>query len=97
MKTTASAIDRLLQASAALPPEPDAAMPFGFDTRVVALWRASLPSDPVAIIHLLRRVMFIAVTLIVLASAGAYREFSQADDSDGYALIDSAIRGAFDQ
>ncbi len=97
MKTTASSIDRLLQAAAALPAESEAAMPFGFDTRVVALWRASLTADPAAIVHLLRRVMLIAVTLIVLAGAGAYREFSQADDSDGYGLTDSAIRGAFDQ
>lgn len=97
MKNNASSIDRLLQAAATLPPEPEAALPFGFDTRVVALWRATLPSDPAAIVHLLRRVMFIAVTLIVLAGAGAYRELSQGDDGDEFALTGSAIGGAFDQ
>lgn len=96
MKTPASPIDRLLQAAATLPHEPGADMPFAFDTRVVALWRATWSADP-AIAHLLRRVMFIAVTVIVLASAGAYREFSQGDDGDEYALTDSAIGGAFDQ
>ncbi len=96
MKTPASSIERLLQAAATVPKEPAPAMPFGFDTRVVALWRASWSPDP-AIAHLLRRVMFIAVTLIVLASAGAYREFSQGDEGDEYALTDSAIGGAFDQ
>ncbi len=98
MKKNASSIERLLQAAATLAPEPEAAMPFGFDTRVVARWRATFPPDSVAIVHLLRRVIFIAVTLIVLAGAGAYREFSQGDDNDEYTLTDSAIGGAaFDQ
>ena len=97
MKRHASSIDRLLQAAASLLPEPAPEMPFGFDTRVVALWRATLPSDPAAIAHLLRRVMLIAITLILLAGAGAYREFSQVEDSEGVALTDSAIGGAFEQ
>lgn len=97
MKRHASSIDRLLQAVASLPPEPAPEMPFGFDTRVVALWRATLPSDPAAIAHLLRQVILIAVTLIVLAGAGAYGEFSQLDDTDGFALTDAAIGGAFEQ
>lgn len=101
MKTPASPIDRLLHSAATAPNDPPAEMPFGFDTRVVALWRATWPGDPAAIAHLLRRVMFLAVTLIVLASAGAWRELSQGDEGetlgDGFALADSAIGGAFDQ
>ena len=33
-------IDRLLRSAAQAPEEVPVAMPFGFDTRVVALWRA---------------------------------------------------------
>ena len=36
-------IDRLLRSAAKIGEEHSAAMPFGFDTRVVALWRAALP------------------------------------------------------
>lgn len=101
MKTSASPIDRLLHSAAMVPHDPPAAIPFGFDTRLIALWRATWTGDPVGIAHLLRRVMFIAVTLIVLASAGEWRELSQGDDGessgDGFALADSAIGGAFDQ
>ena len=37
-------IDRLLRSAAKMGEEHPAAMPFGFDTRVVALWRAALPN-----------------------------------------------------
>lgn len=81
-----------------LPPE----MPFGFDTRVVALWHASWPGDPAGVARLLRRVMLIAAALIVLASAGTYGELTQGDVpgepfGDEYAIADSAIGGVFDQ
>ena len=36
-------IDRLLRSAAQADEEVPAAMPFGFDTRVVALWRAGTP------------------------------------------------------
>jgi hypothetical protein len=72
-------------------------MPFGFDTRVVALWRANDPF--IGVTQLLRQVVFIAITLIVLASAGAWRELNQSGPAgeivgDDYAFADSAIRGA---
>lgn len=102
MKTTPSPIDRLLRAAACSPNEPVAEMPFGFDTRVVALWRGSWPGDPAGVARLLRRVILIAASLIVLASAGAYRELTQGVDpgepfGDDYALADSAIGGVFEQ
>ena len=77
MKTKASSIDRLLQAVATVPT----------GTRAGDAVSVSIPASsrsggkpgrsiPAAIAHLLRRVMLlIAVTFIVLASAGAYREF----------------------
>ena len=36
-------IDRLLRSAAQADDQTEAAMPFGFDTRVVALWRAGCP------------------------------------------------------
>lgn len=102
MKTTPSQIDRLLRAAAAVPNELPPEMPFGFDTRVVALWRASWPGDFAGVARLLRRVMLAAVALIVLASAGVYRELAQSDEpgepfGDEYAIADSAIGGVLDQ
>jgi hypothetical protein len=48
-------IDRLLRSAAKTGDEAPAEMPFGFDTRVVALWRA-LGVKPNGIASLLRRV-----------------------------------------
>ncbi|MBA3831765.1 MAG: hypothetical protein H0X34_07705 [Chthoniobacterales bacterium] len=102
MNSTAAQIDRLLRAAAALPNEIPPEMPFGFDTRVVALWRVNWPGDPAGLARLLRRVMLIAAALIVLASAGAYRELILGDEpgelfGDEYEIADSAIGGVFDQ
>lgn len=99
MKNSSASIDRLLRAAAAAPSEPTFGLPFGFDTRVLAQWRATWPDDPAAIAGLLRRVMLLAIALIVLASVGAYREFRQTDVplGDEYAIADSAIGGMIDQ
>ena len=74
-------------------------MPFGFDTRVVALWRATRSVDPAGIASFLRRVILIAASVIVLGGAAAYREFDQSDDGfgDEFAIADSAIGVAFDR
>ncbi len=48
-------IDRLLRSAAQADEEVPAAMPFGFDTRVVALWRAGMPKAN-GVMQLLRRV-----------------------------------------
>ena len=37
-------IDRLLRSAAQVREEEPSSMPFGFDTRVIALWRAALPT-----------------------------------------------------
>lgn len=103
MKTsTSSSVPRLLRAAASVPNEPAPEMPFGFDTRVVALWRASLPSDPAEIGRLLRRVMLVAASLIVLATAGAYRELHDGDEAaepfgNEFSIADTAISGVFGQ
>ncbi|MGH7935439.1 MAG: hypothetical protein ACREF8_00325 [Chthoniobacterales bacterium] len=103
MKHQPEPIDRLLRSAATVPDEPAPAIPFGFETRVLAQWRASWTSgDPIGINRLLRRVVLMALALIVLGSAGAYRELSQGDAatetiSNDYAIADSAIGGVFEQ
>ena len=47
-------IDRLLRSAAKTGEEHSVVMPFGFDTRVVALWRAALPTGN-GVTRLLRR------------------------------------------
>ena len=90
-------IERLLRSAAIAAPEAGAEMPYGFDTRVVAQWRAGWPSDHAAIATMLRRVMLLAFALIVLAGAGTYREWHGDESADEYAIADSAIGGVFEQ
>ncbi len=101
MKPVTTSIDRLLQAAATVPQEPGAEMPFGFDTRVLAQWRETLPVDLAAIATMLRRVVLTSLALIVLAGAGAYREWHNDDAGnaagDDYTIADAAIGGVFDQ
>lgn len=101
MKRPPSSLDRLLRAAAAASPnEPAAELPFGFESRVLAHWRETWPGDPAGIARLLRRVVYIALALLLLAGAGAYREWNEeAADSLGneYAIADSAIGGAFER
>lgn len=102
MKKIDEQLARLLRAAASVPNESAVEMPLGFDTRVLAHWRAALPGDSVALSRLLRRVMLTAAALIVLATAGAYRELAAETDSaeslsDNDAIADSAIGVAFEQ
>lgn len=88
-------VDRLLCSAARVKDEKPAEMPFGFDTRVVALSRKN--GNGVVFGRLLRRVAFAAVAVIVLASAGAYFEFDRstgtlADAANDYAIADSIIQ-----
>ena len=103
MKNQPEPVDRLLRAAAAAPNEPVTPIPFGFETRVLAQWRATWPGgDPIGITRLLRRVVLMSLAVILLGSAGVYRELSQGDGatetiSNDYAIADSAIGGVFEQ
>jgi hypothetical protein len=96
------ALDRLLR-SAAKAEEPAAAeAPYGFATRVIAQWRADSgqPSDAAELTRFVRRIGAVALAVLVLASAGAYRQFNENEQritaqTNEYAIADSAIQAEF--
>ena len=97
-----SDLERLLRAAAETVSDQPNEMPFGFETRVLAGWRAGLTHDFVDVGRLLRRVVLLSLAVIALASAGTYHELRQNDDpgesdDDEYAIADSAIGSAFEQ
>lgn len=83
---------RLFRSAARAKDEAPIEMPFGFDTRVVALSRRN--GNGRAMAGLLRRVALAAAAVIVLASAGAYLESRNGLDAFGneFAIADSAIQ-----
>ena len=92
-------IDRLLQSAAKADAEVPAAMPFGFDTRVVALWRAGTPRMN-GVIRLLRRVAVLSIAVIVISTVAAVREANQSREiresfANEFAIADSAIQDEF--
>jgi len=91
----ARTLQRLLRAAAQVKDDAPAEMPFGFDTRVIALSRRN--GNGVIFGALLRRVALIAAAVIVLATGGAYLEFNSNGDTidasgNEYAIADSAIQ-----
>ncbi len=92
-------IDRLLQSAALAGKEAPAAMPFGFDTRAVALWRAALPVGD-GVMQLLRRVAVLSAAVIVVSTIAAVHEANQSREIRGsltneFAIADSAIQDEF--
>ena len=92
-------IDRLLRSAAQAGEESAAAMPFGFDTRVVALWRAATP-DGNGVTRLLRRVAVLSAGVIVISTIAAVREANQSREireslTNEFAIADSAIQDEF--
>jgi hypothetical protein len=92
-------IDRLLRAAAQPDEKVPAAMPFGFDTRVVALWRAG-SSKANGVVQLLRRVAVLSIAIIVVSTIAAVREANQSREiresfANEFAIADSAIQDEF--
>jgi hypothetical protein len=86
-------LDRLFRA--AIAPVPPKEMPFGFDTRVLALVRASSLNGSAIIALFARRAAMIALAVIVLASVGVYRASTSNDDLPAeYAMADNAIQSS---
>jgi hypothetical protein len=94
-------IDRLLRsAGQAAPDNVQAEMPFGFDTRVIALWRAA--KKPNGVTSLLRRVALVSAGVIVISTLAALREARQNreqfhDLTNGFAIADTVIHDEFSQ
>ena len=88
-------LDRLLRNAARVKDDAPAEMPFGFDTRVVALSRRN--GNGAAFTMFVRRIAVVAAAVIVLATAGAWFEFNQNGDGvegigNEFAIADSAIQ-----
>jgi hypothetical protein len=92
-------IDRLLRSAGQADEEVPVAMPFGFDTRVVALWRAGMPKAN-GVMQLLRRVAVLSIAVIVISTVAAIREANQSREiresfANEFAIADSAIQDEF--
>jgi len=92
-------IDRLLRSAAQAREEIPATMPFGFDTRVVALWRAAAQRLN-GVASIVRRVAVLSAAVIVISTIAAIREASQNREisesfTNEFAIADSAIQDEF--
>ena len=101
MKSVDPKIDRLLRSAAQAHEDFPAAMPFGFDTRIVALWRSSM-KKPNGLKSLLRRIALLSAVVIVVSTIAAAREAGQSRKlgesfANEYAIADSAIQDEFSQ
>jgi hypothetical protein len=104
MKGRDADLDRLLRSAGKAEEAPAKEAPFGFGTRVVSLWRAGQTTrDDVADLNrFLRRTGVIALAVLVLASAAAYRQFSDNAErafpqENEYAIADSEIQTEFSE
>jgi hypothetical protein len=89
-------LDKLLRSAARVKEDEPAEMPFGFDTRVIALARKN--GNGALFGAFLRRIALGAVAVIVFAGAGAFFEFNKNDgeifatSGNEYAIADLAIQ-----
>ncbi|MEP7015021.1 MAG: hypothetical protein ABI925_06255 [Verrucomicrobiota bacterium] len=93
-------VDRLLRSAALARQDAPIEAPFGFDTRVVALWRGLEKTEGIGLARLLRRVAIVAAAITIITAAGVYREASK-DNEDSepfgneFVIADSAIQSEF--
>src|SRR4029077_13402392 len=92
-------IDRLLRSAAQTDEEVPAEMPFGFDTRFVALWRAGMPKAK-GVMQVRRRGAVLSIAVIVVSTIAAIREANQSREiresfANEFAIADSAIQDEF--
>ena len=98
-------LDRLLRAAAMREANSEpASLPFGFDTRVVALARPQTRSGHLnggrELVRFLRRVALVSVVITAFASSAAYWQVSENEAlgeplSNAYAFADNAIESEF--
>ena len=100
MSSMDSHIDRLLRSAGRSTEQQPVSPPFGFETRVVAQWRAG-SSNGNGVARLIRRVAILAAAVIVVSTAGTIREFARTRENIGeplaneFAIADSAIQTEF--
>jgi len=102
VKMDDSALNRLLRSAAQANDQEPISVPFGFDTRVVALARTVSGNGGNGIARLIRRVAMIATAVIVISSAASFRELLATQDiaepgANDYAIADSEIQQEFYQ
>ncbi len=98
-------LNRLLAQAAAVPDDATTEMPFGFDTRIVALAkekRSAEGRESRQLNTFLRRVALAAVVVTAFASSAAYWQMSENEDAteslaNAYAIADTAIDADFFQ
>ena len=91
MKNRDEILDRLLRAATG--PAPSAEMPFGLDTRVLALAHEPPRNGSVVIARFAQCAAMIALAVIALASVGVYRASTSDNDlPTEYAMVDKAIQ-----
>lgn len=101
MSANKADIDRLLRSAAQAPDEAPAEPPFGFETRVVALWRSSKPRAN-GIGALFRGIVVSSALIIIVSAAAMFREYQQGIEAgdvstNEFAIADSAIQAEFSQ
>ena len=92
-------LERLLRAAADSAPATPATMPFGFDTRVLALARGANghQRETAELVRFVRRIGTIALAIFAVATAAAYQQFASATDqrasaeSNAFALPDAVL------
>jgi hypothetical protein len=94
-------VDRLLR-SAGRAPQPEAELPFGFETRVVAAWRSGLEtrSDLADLSRFLRGAGAVACAVLIVFGTAAWRQYREetrfaSPATNEYAIADSAIQTEF--
>src|SRR3954466_16289268 len=80
MKPVESSLQRLLRSAAQVPDDAAASVPFGFDTRVVALWRASRNGNAITFVRLVRKVALMAAVVLTASGVASFRRLRTAQD-----------------
>ena len=92
MKNSGEILQRLLRA-AAMAETDDPQMPFGFDTRVLALARERRSNGSAVIASLARGAAMVALLVIAIATAGLYQASVNGElPPSGYTIADNAIQ-----
>ena len=96
MKDRDEMLRRLFRA--ATTPDIDLEMPFGFDSRVLALAREKGQNGSAVIASLAQRAALLALALIAVAAAGVYQVSNSTNDLESeYAMADNAIESNLSQ